>query len=573
MTDQQQSGVMVVRRLALGDLPGVAGKRLHVPPGRTALVTDGAGRTRRLAPGRHKVIGFWRGLFGRVSDYSFALLPSEPFPLRVPVPRLRSGDGGWVDVDLLARLRVADVERAAAAIAGEVELAADLSAALEDGATKAVAGWASSDLAKPEVSARLAAALRPALVAQLGELGLALERIVSVEAIPSEEAPARAQRLSALETALASSEMGRRMSALTDEAEWLDFVRQVEADYELEPGTLQRTMGADVIAEAEAAAAVGAAPVAAVAEPEPEAAPGVVARAAAEAAAPEEAAALPAEPQVPPAERLREAVSGHETAQQAGLIARVLRLGGRKPRPQAPIVVWWERAAPWLRVIGAVILIASMVVFAVLPRTTTPDRVAAAIQLACAIPGAIVLFIGALWAERSAARKRAVREAEAQRGQRLWELGRGERERMDGLVRTQLATELKDAIPTLRDARDHAFREGRRTDALAIKGVEERADRLRLTVAGQVAGQAAYLTEAKVSREQLETMVEYDERLLAAAADIGDLVEALRQKALADEPTHDVLARVQSGLSALDHKFRARTRFIQALDITEPQEV
>ena len=573
MSDQPQAETMIVRRLALGDLSGVIGKRLHVPPGRTALVTDGAGRTRRLAPGRHRVIGFWRGLFGRTSDYSFVLVPDGPFPLRVPVPRLRAGDGEWIDLDLLVRLRVADAQCAADQVRGEVELAADLSSVLAQPAGETVTGWASGDLAKPEVSPHLAAALRPALVDKLASMGLALERIVSVEAISSEQAPARAQRLAAVEAALSSSEMERRMSDLTDEAEWLDFVCQVEADYELEPGTLQRTMGADVIAEAEAAAAVGAAPVAAVAEPEPEAAPGVVARAAAEAAAPEEAAALPAEPQVPPAERLREAVSGHETAQQAGLIARVLRLGGRKPRPQAPIVVWWERAAPWLRVIGAVILIASMVVFAVLPRTTTPDRVAAAIQLACAIPGAIVLFIGALWAERSAARKRAVREAEAQRGQRLWELGRGERERMDGLVRTQLATELKDAIPTLRDARDHAFREGRRTDALAIKGVEERADRLRLTVAGQVAGQAAYLTEAKVSREQLETMVEYDERLLAAAADMGDLVEAVRQKALADDPAHEVLARVQAGLSALDHKFRARTRFIQALDITEPQEV
>ena len=54
----------------LADLQGFFVKGLEVPAGSTGLVVNDRGVARSLAPGRHRVVGLWRRLFGRSSRLS-----------------------------------------------------------------------------------------------------------------------------------------------------------------------------------------------------------------------------------------------------------------------------------------------------------------------------------------------------------------------------------------------------------------------------------------------------------------------------------------------------------------------
>ncbi|MBN1954323.1 MAG: SPFH domain-containing protein [Anaerolineae bacterium] len=519
--NESMDRMALVQRLTLADLPGFLVKYLEVPPGHMGLVIDSRGNVQSLPPGRHRVVGLLRRLLGRVSDWRFAVLPGGSFPLRVPVPRLRAGDGGWVDAELLVTLRVADPQRVAAELAvTPADLAAALSAGLEAAARQAVANWAAEDLGREQVAGQLRALLRPALEAQVGALGLALDEIVALSLRPFDEAVDVARKMAELDAALAEVEMERRMAGLESDAEWQQFVHQLETDYGLNQGTLQEELAA--------AATAG------------EGAPSRV-------------------------DRLRQAVRRYVDGQSAALIARLERFVGRRKPPQPPLYYWWERVVPWLKVIGLLVLVAALAIYLLLPGVGVLEQVAAVLELACAVPAAIVLFATALWMERRAARSRS----EAVTGGRLMQLGRGDRQRIDQMVRDQLTAELRALLPKMQETRDRAYREQRRDEAVRIKQVEEQADRLRQAVEAKVVGQPVYLTQARVSRNDLEKMLSYDEQLLALAADLGDQAEQLRQAVFAGQPAEDAIGQLQSGLSALDHQFQVRARLIQGAGSSE----
>jgi hypothetical protein len=509
---RDSSDAIIGRRLTLANLPGFLAKSLDVPPGHVGLVVDGKGAVRVLPPGRHTVVGLLRRLFGSVSGWRFALVSTEPVSLLVEVGHVRAGDGEWVDVTCAATVRVADPQRFyAQAMHGEAGgIVQCLSASIEPAVRQAVAGWGSDDLVRGAVSDRLANEVRRALEPAAGGPGLKLEGLRYVAVRPADEALEVALGRAELEAALAEVEMDKKMSQLETQAEWQEFVRQLEADYKL-PGLAQ---------EATAPAAAGEA--------------------------------------VPKKTQLQKALRRYAEARESATAARVERLLGKREKRQPAIVRWWERTVPWLKVVSAVLLVAAMAIYVLLPSVSAAEKTAGWLELACAVPSAVVVFISALWLERKAARERA---AEAG-GARLFGLGHGDRERIDGLVRDQLTSELVTVNGTLRDARDRAYREGQREDALAIKQVEERADRLREQIAAGVSGTATYLTSARVSWEEAERMLSYDEKLLAQASDLSDVVEALRQAVLNGEPVAEPARQIEAALSDLDHRFQARARFL-----------
>jgi hypothetical protein len=317
-----------------------------------------------------------------------------------------------------------------------------------------------------------------------------------------------------LDARLAEVEMERRMSELETEAEWRDFVRQLEADFGLPEATVQHSVAAS---------------------------------------------STEGEPPPSQAAQLRQTVRSYVDGRTAALAARAERLLGRRKPRQPKIVYWWERIVPWLKVISTLILVGSLSVYVFSSKGDLGGRLGAIFELACAMPTAFILFISALWMERRAAQERE----EARGGGRLLSLARGDREQIDRLVRRQLAEELAAVKRTLQDTRDQVYREGDRDGAVRIKQVEERADRLRRAVEAKIRGQAVYLTEARVSHDALERMLDYDEQLLAMAADLGDRVAELREAVLADESMGDEVRGLDSDLSTLDHQFQARARFIQ----------
>jgi len=488
----------LIRNLTLADLQGSLTKTLVVPTGYQGVALGGEGDV--YSAGTHKVITLRQRLFGKASDWRFALLPATPFVLRVPIPRLQAGDGTWVDVNALLLLHVEDALRAATACPAVVtELAAGLSAALEAPVRQAVTGWAAGDLDRPEVNARLAAVVRPILEAQAQTWGLAVERLLAVTARPSAETVEEARKLAEIEAALAQVEMGKRMDALTSQAEWLDFVRNLEANYGLPAGAL----GEGVTGVPE----------------------------------------------------LKETVATYAEGAEVALEVRARRRLGAPQRPEPLPPVWWEQALPWLKLAGALALFAGLVLYALSPLLAL-NR--AEVFLLVAV--VVALYGIAFWAEQQAAIRRRMVVAPQLLLERL---GKGDRQRMDRLVREQLARELAAIRTKINDARTHAYREGRREEALRLKPVEERADTLRQVAEAQGHGPAAYLTEAHITHRQLATMLDYDEELLARSAAVGDLAEAMRQTVLAAGDVAEATAQLETALSALDHQFQARARFIQ----------
>jgi hypothetical protein len=171
------------------------------------------------------------------------------------------------------------------------------------------------------------------------------------------------------------------------------------------------------------------------------------------------------------------------------------------------------------------------------------------------------LFGVAFWLEGQAIDRQG---AETTYESFLERLGKGDRRQMDRIVRKQLARELRTLSTKIHDARTHAYREGLRERALSLKRVEMRADRARKDVAAETHGPVAYLTEASITHQQLETMLAYDETLLAKSAELGDAGEQVRQAVLDGALTEQDVKELDAALSDLEHQIQARARFIQA---------
>jgi len=499
--DNAKTTHTLIRYLTLADLSGGLAKTLTVPQGYQGVALGAGGGT--YPAGEHKVITLGQRLLGKVSDRRWALLPAAPFAVRAPIPRLRAGDGTWVDVDVMLTLDVEQPTRAASTCPATVTaLAATLSEALEPAARQAVTVWASDDLGRPEVNGRLAAQLRPLLEAQAQTLGLKVERLLAISARPSEEALEAARQRDALE-------MERQMDALSTRAEWLDFVRAFKADFGLDAATLDALLADSAEGEFDAG-------------------------------------------------RLRQVLRASLASEEAALTVRTERILG-KPKPTAlPPAPWWEQAIPWLKLAAGLLLFAGLALYALGPVLSLEN---AGLALAIAVPVALAVFVGAFWAEQQAAVRRRVG---APQQPLLERLGRGDRQRMDRLVREQLARELTAVRDKINDARTRAYGRGAREQALDLKPVETRADTLRQAAETQAHGPAAYLAGAAITRKQLAAMLGYDEELLARSAAVGDQAEGLRQTVLSGGDVAAAALQLETALSALDHQFQARSRFMRA---------
>lgn len=503
----------MIQYLQIAQLSGWLAKSLVVPTGFVGAVIDGHQLVRTLTPGHHVVINRLQRLFCEAGDWRFALLPTAPQPLYVPIQRLRAGDGTWVDLGLALMVRVADPARATTALTGGESLATELSVALDGAARGAVERWEADDLDRTQAAEGLAQLLGPLLEAQLRERGLASEGLISLTTRPSDEVVEVARKMAEVDAALAEVEMGRWMEALTAKAEWLQFAEQVEADFDLPEGTLA-TMLED-LGDSVTAAQVRA--------------------------------------------RVAAAAGGDEGA---ALAARVRRLAGEVQAPPPPPLAWWDAAILWFKLAAAGVLLVGLLLVAVAPFVRDLSTTAAGIWLAVlAVVAAGLMGLG-FWLDR---RSVAAHQARLAPVPLLERLGRGERRRIDLLVREQLARELGALSTRMREAQNLAYREGYREEALRIKDVQASADRARRAVQAESHGAAAYLAQAQITRRQLDTMLRYDEELLARSVQLGDLGEQVRRAVLAEDLSSGAYIReLQGALSALDHQIQARARFIQA---------
>jgi hypothetical protein len=411
-----------------------------------------------------------------------------------------------VDVNVMATLRVEQPARAATACPVTLTaLATSVSTTLEPVARQAVSGWSAADLGRPEVNGRLAAQLRPALEAQVESLGLRVERLIAVSVQESEEALAVARKRDEIE-------VEKQIDALTTRTEWLDFIRNFKEDYGLTSATLDALLADMESGEFNAS-------------------------------------------------RLRQAVQASLAGDESALTVRTQRILG-PPKPPAPLPPppRWEGAIPWLKLLAGLLLFGGLALFAISPFLGPVGLVALPLLILAALLAA-GLFGAALWLDHRAGRRQ--RTSLAPRPL-LEQLGKGDRQRMDRIVRQQLARELEALVDKVNDARSHAYREGRREEALALKSVEERADRARQDVMAERHGAAAYLAEKNINRQQLATMLLHDEALLARSAALGDRAEQVRQQVLSDALTAEMIRALDVGIAEIEHQIQARARFIQA---------
>jgi hypothetical protein len=369
-------------------------------------------------------------------------------------------------------------------------------------ARQTVSQWAAADLVQPKVNSRLAAALRPTLDTQTETYGLAVERLIAVTVRESDDAVAEAHKRDEIE-------LEKQIDALTTRAEWLDFIRNFKADFGLTTATVDALL--DDMDEERFDAT-----------------------------------------------RLRQAVKATAAGDEAALAVRTRRILGA-PKPPAPLPpAPWEPAIPWLKLLSGLVLFVGLALTALAPLIALEN---AGLVLLITALAAIALFVVAFWLEQQAAIRRHTDIAPKPF---LEQLGKGDRKRMDRIVRDQLARELRVLVKKINDARTHAYREGRREEALALKSVEERANRTRQDVVAESHGTAAYLTQANITRQQLATMLTYDEVLLAQSAALGDAGEAVRQQVLNETLTDQAVKDLEIGLADLEHQIQARARFIQA---------
>lgn len=500
----------LARLRLVADLPGRLRKQLIVPAHQVALV-GGAGRQLRLLkPGAHTVAGPWSLLNGQALAATYVLLPATPLSLRVTVTRL-AGDGEPANVRFLVEARIARPVPFYAAFlertgrVSTLDLQAALAGRAEDILAPLMRDYAAEDLSVKRDG--LLKALRERLPAAGSSLGLDLSRIDNLAAIPALDLVEEARRIAEVENELRRVAQDRAMDSLAGAAQMQEFVRQIEAEFGL-PG----------LAEAVSQAGED---------------PGEVSRALREAAESRVATAA---------------------ARQAELLSA---------EAAAPTIV--ESEPGWLRWIGPVrivlgLLSLALIVYSVLQLPPDdPEREFA--QLSALISGVslLLLVVSTAWYE--------VRTRRRLLNQRVMGaldmLSQGSREQADELLRRQVVSGLQAVKKKLSDARLRIHKHGYEDEAIALREVENRVERMISRLGQAQTARPPYLTKAHVSAAELAAMLSYDEELMLQMNRIDDTAQKLLAQAIRDEHAPDDLVALEVALTELEHAFDARARFLR----------
>lgn len=527
-------------------LPGRLRKRLAVPPGRRAVVAEEGRALRVLGPGLHRLGGPAAWYRGAPARTTWALLP-EQLDLAITTPRVggqrrfvAAGDRQLVDLSFRVSCLVVDPARFFARCVqprgrlSELDLATAVAQIILPDVEAFLAAYDARTAAEPAVQAQLEALLNAQLPARLATWGLAPQPVQALAVRPAADLAALDRQSARLEAELRAAARDAAMSRLQDEAEWRQYVQQLEEEYQL-PG---------LSALAAPPAAAGAPPTA-VAE-------GGEAR----------------------ANRLWDALQRLRAGRLAGELARGRAATDRPPLPE-PVAESPSRLLQlltWLRyglsALGLVIVVLD--VLAMDRRDPTfPTR---ALELALKIGAVVLAAAVTVIAQSRAARRRVAARVAAP----LSLLTGGDLQKADAVVRREVSADLAQLKEHLRDVRLAVY--ARETaDAAetlaAVKRIEDRANRLAERIGRVEYAAPAYLADLVLTPRLVHILVQEDQAVLLESRRLSDAGHHLLTETTAGSMIGGEVPALEIALQTFEKNFQNRRRVLSALEAAAPASI
>jgi hypothetical protein len=515
------------RAFRLKELPGLIAKSMDVPPRRQGVVIYANEKIRLLPPGRQRILSPLERLRGLGAGLNAGYVPAGGFTAWFKASNLLSGDGELIDAGLLCEVQPAEP----AAFFREIVLprgvvhaeGIDLGSEPVFHALEAlVQRYAALDLARSLPTERLLpevlSYIGPALAAQ----SLRLSGIHFLSFHPSNQRAEIAEKALALDERLQDAAMQQKMLAVENQAQFEDFVRQ------LDPAFLE-----------DAGLRLGSPP-----EPGPAANNGQ---------------------KIPFADRLRSALKLETKSGQPWRITQLWRkqapAAAQTPARRPRNTRWWLPRTIWIGIVLLTVYLLTSFVFNLSERLGWENPWEVLSVLWAFGLGAVLESIKALYEKREEIGERPFTEAGTTF---LDDLTRNNRERIDALVRESCGRELAHSREMLNELRGRVYRQGDEDLALKLRTLEQKFERAQSQILDPRFGAAPYLGDLKINRRTWEEMLDFDEELLVRAAALAEDARRIQQDLSLAQPDPGLLDAQQDRLDGFLHQFETRSRALRS---------
>ena len=518
----------LARAFTLKELPGRLGKFLDVPPGWRGITVSRHGKVKNFGPGRQRVLSAGARLLGRGAGFTAGIIPEGFFSARLKAENLLSGDDQLMDASLLCEVEIIDGERfftrqvlpRGIVQGNSLDLRSEVAWELLGALTRR---YAAADLVHGHPLERMLPQIRAGLEALLSDQGLGLSYISLVTFWRAEDRALAAEKAQALKDRLREAELDEKMAQVESEAQFDDFVRQLEPHLD---------------------EALGLHPVEDETGPQEKRAPAIL-------------------------DSFRTWLN-IETKKDAG--GRRIRIDGLfrrkgkfeeetsrrgRRRPQR----WWLKRVIWM---GFVIL-AAYALTRLVNWIAGPAEWSARWEFYLAVGGFAALAVLESLKSLFQGWEELQKVHWTEPGTTFVDdLVGHDRLAADALVREQCATDLHNAQNMLNDLRSRVYKSGDDDTALAARDPEKAVAQAREHVLDPKFGIPPYVTDLNVSRPMWEDNLDYDEGLLVRSSALNEDAQALLQRHSGGEFEPQYLDQLRARLDAFVHRFNNRSQALKA---------
>lgn len=539
----QSNTLTLAQAIPAADLPGRVRKRLKVPPEKQGVVLKEDGASEVLPSGKHVVLSAGERLRGEGGKVMAGLIPADSFTLRIAADNLLSGDDTLLDASLLCTVEVSD---AAKFFEGQVIPRKVIQGETLDLASQPTwevfhitRRYLATDLISGQAVDRMVPNIRLKLEAALNDEGIRLNFINFLSVWRAEDRVLAAEKALALQDRLREVELEEKMAKVETEAQFADFLNQLEPEIKdkigLHPVTDSIPVEADLSSEA---------------IPTGEADP------------PKKKMANPI------LDSVRAWVKVDKEKDKSGKHFRIDNLFRSLKKNKSTGIErhrlpqrWW---LPRVSLIGGVILMAYIATL-IVKKLAGEAHWFSLWEFYLTIWGAAFLAIlGSL---------KTLLQTQENFDSQYWnepgfifvdDLIGKDRSRADALIRDQCAQDMQHVHDTLNDLRSRLYRDGKEDAALKIRTLEKKVGRAKEDVLNPNLGVPPYVTDLKVNRKLWEELLDYDEELLIRAGALSADAQKIQQKYTQGEFSLELLGKIEARLDAFFYNFKNRSKIPKA---------
>jgi hypothetical protein len=530
--DQKQTHLPAGKVFPLTELPGWLSKTLVVPPGRLGVVVGADGSARTFPVGRHKILSFGERLAGAGGKVLVGYIPVEPFHAQFETQHLLTGDEELIDAGLSARLSIGDPGRyliEQVAPAGELnQVVVSLeNSELKTGIADLARRYTAADLIHGLPTCFIADELQTRLSTALFNQGLKVDTLEVISFWRSDEQVRVAEKVQTLEERLQDLELQKRMAAADTQAQYDDFMHQLQPELGEELGVRPVAPTADGTVNAAARRPVG--------------------------------------------ETLKQWVKPGKAPQPSEQRSLLGRLLSRKEIPQGdvkntvrrPPRGWWIPRALW---IAFLVLAPALVtwVLATSDRGFSRDITWGFVTGLWMMVVPILLNAIRLLIEK---KEELVLSTWALPGAvRLEVLAKNDRARTDRLVRTQCGNELRRCGEMLADMVTRVYQAGDTDAALRLRTLKQKFQDGEQKVRQPDYGVPVYLETVTITDPAWDVMLDYEENLLLKGAGLSEAVHQAQSVQTAGSDGQVDPARIEQQLDDFIYTFERRNRVVKEVN-------